>query len=282
MAAHELEPADLRTVEIERFVHERRATGRVQLASIRALVRLLGYLRGLGVVPARGIAEAPTLAGTLLDRYAEYLRVQRGLALETVRCYCNTARAFLADRERIAGDLALGGAGGGRGQRVPAARVASRKRRVDEGRRHRAAVAAAVPAPGGSDRSRTRRHRPVGRAVAAGVAGQGARRRVRRAAAWQLRPLDRGRATRLRDPDVAVAAGAAHRRGRRAATRARGLARGRARCLRQGQPPGAVAAAGRRRRGNRRVAARRSAALPEPVRLYPGSGRRTRVFTPAR
>ena len=108
MAAHRLEPGDLREVEIERFVQDRRATGRVQLASARALVPLLGYLRGLGVVPPEGSREAPTLAGALLDRYAEYLRVQRGLALETVRCYGNAARAFLADRERTAGDLALG------------------------------------------------------------------------------------------------------------------------------------------------------------------------------
>jgi integrase/recombinase XerD len=30
------------------------------------------------------------------------------LAAKTVRGYCNAARAFLADRERVAGDLALG------------------------------------------------------------------------------------------------------------------------------------------------------------------------------
>jgi integrase/recombinase XerD len=105
--AQDLAPGDLRRVELERFVQERRATGRVQLASARALVPLLGYLRGLGVVPAADSREAPTAAGALLDDYADYLRVRRGLAAETVRCYCNTARAFLADRERIAGDLAL-------------------------------------------------------------------------------------------------------------------------------------------------------------------------------
>ena len=107
MAVHDLELDDLRSVEIERFVQER-TTGRAQLASTRALVPLLGHLRGLGAVPPAASREAPTPAGTLLDRYAEYLLVQRGLAAETVRGYCNTARAFLADRERIAGDLALG------------------------------------------------------------------------------------------------------------------------------------------------------------------------------
>jgi integrase/recombinase XerD len=107
LAAHDLEPRDLGRVEIASFVQERRVSGRAQLASERALVALLGYLRGLGVVPAAGSREAPTPAGALLDRYAEYLRVRRGLADETVRGYCNTARAFLADRERVAGDLAL-------------------------------------------------------------------------------------------------------------------------------------------------------------------------------
>lgn len=107
MAAHDLELDDLRTVEIERFVQER-ATRWAQLASTRALVPLLGHLRGLGVVPPAGSREAPTPAGALVERYAEYLLVGRGLAAETVRGYCNTARAFLADRERIAGDLALG------------------------------------------------------------------------------------------------------------------------------------------------------------------------------
>jgi site-specific recombinase XerD len=106
LAAHELEPAALRGVEIERFVRERRAS-HAHLASARALEPLLGYLRGLGVVPPAGSREAPTPAGALLDRYAEYLLVGRGLKPGTVRNYCNHARRFLADRERSAGELAL-------------------------------------------------------------------------------------------------------------------------------------------------------------------------------
>ncbi|MGH2945304.1 MAG: hypothetical protein ACRDPC_03400 [Solirubrobacteraceae bacterium] len=46
MAAHDLELDDLRSVEIERFVQER-ATRFAQLASTRALLPLLGHLRGL-------------------------------------------------------------------------------------------------------------------------------------------------------------------------------------------------------------------------------------------
>jgi integrase/recombinase XerD len=107
MQAHALEPGDLHRVEVERFVDERRASGRTRLASARALDRLLAYLRALAVVPPAGSREASTPAGALLERYAEYLLVERGLAVETVRGYCNTARAFLADRERLAGGIAL-------------------------------------------------------------------------------------------------------------------------------------------------------------------------------
>jgi integrase/recombinase XerD len=58
-------------------------------------------------VPAAGSREAATPAGALLDRYAEYLLVQRALKPTTVRNYCNHARRFLGDRERVAGELAL-------------------------------------------------------------------------------------------------------------------------------------------------------------------------------
>ena len=78
MAARELEPGALRGVEIERFVKDRRASGRVQLASARALGPLLRYLRDLARAPAAASREARTPAGALLDRYAQYLLVRRG------------------------------------------------------------------------------------------------------------------------------------------------------------------------------------------------------------
>jgi hypothetical protein len=82
MAERDLEPGALRGDEIERFVKDRRASGRVQLASARALVPLLRY--------RRDVRGAPTPAGALVERYADYLLVQRGLAAETVRGCCNT------------------------------------------------------------------------------------------------------------------------------------------------------------------------------------------------
>ena len=107
MAANELGPAALGRGEVERFLQERRAS-HAHLASARAVHVLLAYLRALGVVPAAGSREAANTAGELLDRYADYLSIRRGLKPGTVRNYCNHARAFLADRERLTGDLALG------------------------------------------------------------------------------------------------------------------------------------------------------------------------------
>jgi integrase/recombinase XerD len=106
LVAHELEPAGLDRVQIAQFVAERR-TSHTHLASVRGLQVLLGYLRGLGVVPPAGSREAPTPAGELLDRYAEYLRLRRGLKASTIRNHCNHARDFLAERERFVGGLAL-------------------------------------------------------------------------------------------------------------------------------------------------------------------------------
>jgi integrase/recombinase XerD len=57
LAAHDLEPYALASEQIEQFVRERRGS-HAQLASARALEPLLGYLRGLGVVPPAGSREA--------------------------------------------------------------------------------------------------------------------------------------------------------------------------------------------------------------------------------
>ena len=84
LAAHDVEPAALSSAQIERFVKERRAS-HAQLASTRGLRPLLGYLRGVGVVASAGSREALTPAGALLDRYAEYLLVARGVKPSTRR-----------------------------------------------------------------------------------------------------------------------------------------------------------------------------------------------------
>jgi integrase/recombinase XerD len=107
MTARGVEPGALGAREIEQFLAARRSSYR-DLVSLWALEPPLGYLRGLGVVPPAGSREAPTPGGELLNRYADYLRVRRGVKASTIRNYCNHARDFLADRERLHGELALG------------------------------------------------------------------------------------------------------------------------------------------------------------------------------
>ena len=48
---HDLCPAELGPSRIEQFLSDRRANGQTRWVTPRGLVRLLGYLRGAGVVP---------------------------------------------------------------------------------------------------------------------------------------------------------------------------------------------------------------------------------------
>ena len=57
---------------------------RSHLRSERALRPLLGYLRGLGVVPAAAAAVPESAGEVLLARFAAYLAGERGLAAATV------------------------------------------------------------------------------------------------------------------------------------------------------------------------------------------------------
>jgi integrase/recombinase XerD len=265
MAERDLEPGALRGVEIERFVQDRRASGRVQLSSARALVPLLRYLGDLAGVPAAASREAPTPAGGLLDRYADYLQVEPGLAAETVRGYCNTARALPADRERIVGDLALGA--------LDAAAIND----YLLGRSRRGSIASSGAVVTGCGPARFLHVEGlIDRDFAVAVAS---------VATWRLASLvkaldgpsvarllgrcDQGTAVGRRDFAILLLLSRLGLRiGEAAALRLDDLrlARGRARRLWQGQPPGAAAAPGRRRRGNRRLAAARATRLSEPVR----------------
>lgn len=72
------------------------ARGRSYLRSGRALGPLLGYLRGLGVVPPEEAVAPEDPAGVLLARFGEWLSGERGLAPATVRSYLQQARPFAA------------------------------------------------------------------------------------------------------------------------------------------------------------------------------------------
>lgn len=102
-----IDPGELREPELERF----RANDLAVVRSLRiadGLVPLLGYLRGLGVVPA---AVEPTLSSAelLLDRYREYLLVERGLTAGTARGYVDCVRSFVSSCVRGGGEVDLAG-----------------------------------------------------------------------------------------------------------------------------------------------------------------------------
>jgi site-specific recombinase XerD len=107
LAERGLEAGDLTAPAAEQFSAERRAAGCTRLVSARALRPLLTYLRAQGIAPAP-LAPAPSTASeALVERYASYLRVRRGLSTSTVRNYVWVARVFLSWRERAVGGLEL-------------------------------------------------------------------------------------------------------------------------------------------------------------------------------
>jgi integrase len=72
------------------------------------LVPLLEYLRGRGVIPA---AEEPALSNAelLLERYREYLLIERGVTGGTARGYLDCVRPFISSRAREDGEVVLAG-----------------------------------------------------------------------------------------------------------------------------------------------------------------------------
>ena len=76
------------------YLEARQAAGYRARSGGRALVPLLGYLRGLGVVPQPSAAPA-TPAEALLAEFCGYLGGERGLAAVTVRRYVRFARVLI-------------------------------------------------------------------------------------------------------------------------------------------------------------------------------------------
>jgi integrase/recombinase XerD len=113
LAARELVPAGLDAGRVEAFLDGCRAGGYTCWLSGRGLAPLLGYLRGLGVVPGPACDPPATAAEVLLGRYRAYLVSERGLAASTVGYYLAEARLFLgraagADLGGLAGLTAAG------------------------------------------------------------------------------------------------------------------------------------------------------------------------------
>jgi integrase/recombinase XerD len=93
LGADELTPA-----RVEEFLVHRRAEGYTLWLSAKAMVPMLTYLRGLGVVTTPSPAAPATEAEQLHEHYRAYLIQERGLAVGTVAGYLHVARLFCAAR----------------------------------------------------------------------------------------------------------------------------------------------------------------------------------------
>lgn len=92
----DLSPAQLSPARIEEFLIHRRARGQGRWTTPRALVPLLGYLRGLGIVPAPAAPAPGSPAEVLLVEFAGYLAAERGLGSAAIASYRHLAGLFLS------------------------------------------------------------------------------------------------------------------------------------------------------------------------------------------
>jgi integrase len=90
----------------ERFLADRRGQGYASRISPKGLRPLVGYLDGLGALPAVVGVES-TEVDRLLVEFCGYLCEERGLVAGSVQLYARIARRFLGDRSvPLADDLA--------------------------------------------------------------------------------------------------------------------------------------------------------------------------------
>src|SRR5260370_20477277 len=89
-------PAQLSSARIEEFLIHRRSCTKARWVTPRAIAPLLGYLRGLGVVPTPAAAVPASPAERLLAGFAAYLATERGLCPGTVAAYRHRAGLFLS------------------------------------------------------------------------------------------------------------------------------------------------------------------------------------------
>jgi len=102
---------DVSSELIEEFVAELRAKNRSWRPMAKRLSWLVDYLRDLGVITAPVAAGPRTVQQVLLERYRDYLRVERGLEPDTIANYMRVVTLFLAVQkgrrldELVTGDI---------------------------------------------------------------------------------------------------------------------------------------------------------------------------------
>ena len=87
--------AELNARAVDGFLAARRAAGHGEFVTPKALAPLLGYLRGLGVVPQPVPAAPQTLAEQLLADYRGWLLTERGLRVKVARGYVDSVAPFV-------------------------------------------------------------------------------------------------------------------------------------------------------------------------------------------
>jgi integrase/recombinase XerD len=108
LAGEGIDASALTPATVEAYFAQRRAAGYANELTARALRPLLDYLRTLGVVAAPAQAVPATPVDRLLQRYREYLAVERGLAGTTVELNARLVHSFLLQRAQAHhGQLAL-------------------------------------------------------------------------------------------------------------------------------------------------------------------------------
>jgi site-specific recombinase XerD len=96
LAAAGLDTAALTPAVVDAYLAARRAAGYSAYLTPKALVPLLGYLRGLGVVSQPGAPALLTWADELADGYRRWLLAERGLGVKVARGYVDSVRPFVA------------------------------------------------------------------------------------------------------------------------------------------------------------------------------------------
>lgn len=102
-----LEPTEFDDVAIEEFLEARRRAGHVEWRTRVGLAPMLGFLRGMGVVPTPAPAIDMSPAGQLIAAYRRYLTDERGMGWSARDFYVRVARRFL-DHHAPAAGLGLG------------------------------------------------------------------------------------------------------------------------------------------------------------------------------
>ena len=106
LAQEGLGVSELTAGRVEEFLMARRGEGHSQRLSENAMMPLLAYLRGLGVLPFSP-PKALTPVEVLVEEYRRYLESERGLAPMSVKRYLGVSRLFLSQRPQVEG-LGLG------------------------------------------------------------------------------------------------------------------------------------------------------------------------------